>query len=133
MPYLNTRIAMQESRAVAEQVVSMLTKHTDAILGKKPEVTSVEVSFVSPGLWFVGGTPVAADNAVTFYLEIKVTAGTNTKAEKADYVRTVFSGFESILGPIAPASYIVIHDVGADSWGFQGRTQEYRFIEAQSL
>lgn len=70
-------------------------------------------------------------HAVTFYLGIKVTEGTNTKAEKARYVKEVFSDFESIMGPITPASYIVIHDIRADSWGFQGKTQKYRFIQAQ--
>lgn len=133
MPYLNVRIAMKESSTVAEKVVSVLMTHTAELLGKKPEVTSIAVDFVSPGLWFVGGAPVGAANAVTFYLDIKVTDGTNIKAEKAEYIKKVFSDFEAILGEITPASYIVIHDVRADSWGFQGKTQEYRFIQAQSL
>jgi len=133
MPYLNVRIAMKESSTVAERIVSTLMTLTDELLGKKPEVTSIAVDFVSPELWFVGGTRVGAAKAVTFYLDIKVTDGTNTKAEKAEYVKKVFSDFEAILGPIEPASYIVIHDVRADSWGFQGKTQEYRFIQTQSL
>lgn len=133
MPYLNVRIAMKESPAIAEKVVATLMTHTSEILGKKPEVTSIAVEFVSPELWFVGGSRVGTDNAVTFYLDIKITDGTNTKAEKAEYVSKVFSDLDTILGPITPASYIVIHDVRADSWGFQGKTQEYRFIQSQSL
>ena len=133
MPYLNVRIAMNESSAIAEKVVSILMRHTAEILGKKPEVTSIAVDFISPELWFVGGSRVGEDNAVTFYLDIKVTDGTNTKAEKAKYVRQVFSDLNTILGPITPASYIVIHDVRADSWGFQGQTQEYRFVQSQAL
>jgi len=133
MPYLNVRISMKESPAVAEKIVSTLMKHTTECLGKKPAVISVAVDFVSPELWFVGGSRVSDQNAVTFYLDIKVTDGTNTKAEKAKYVKEVFSDFEAIMGPITPASYIVIHDIRADSWGFQGKTQEYRFIQAQSL
>jgi 4-oxalocrotonate tautomerase len=133
MPYLNVRISMKESPDVAEKIVSTLMKHTTELLGKKPEVISVAVDFVSPELWFVGGSRVSEQHAVTIYMDIKVTEGTNTKAEKAKYVREVFSDFESIMGPITPASYIVIHDIGADSWGFQGKTQEYRFIQAQSL
>jgi 4-oxalocrotonate tautomerase len=124
---------MKKSPDVAEKIVSILMRHTAELLGKKPEVISIVVDFVSPDLWFVGGTAINDQNSVTFYLDIKVTEGTNTKAEKADYVKKVFSGFESIMGPITPASYIVIHDVRADSWGFQGKTQEYRFIQAQSL
>ena len=133
MPYLNVRIAQKESADVADKAVSSLMKHTSQILGKKPEVTSIAIDFVSPDLWFVAGERVSARNAVTFYLDIKVTDGTNTKTEKAEYVKNVFADFETILGEITPASYIVIHDVRADAWGFQGKTQEYRFIQAQSL
>lgn len=133
MPYLNVRISMKESPVVAEKIVSTLMKHTAGLLGKKPEVISIAVDFVSPEFWFIGGSRLSDQNAVTFYLDIKVTEGTNTKAEKAKYVKEVFLDFEAIMGPITPASYIVIHDIRADSWGFQGKTQEFRFIQAQSL
>ena len=133
MPYLNVRIAAEESEEVATNVVSVLMKHTSEILGKKPQVTSIDINFVSPKLWFVGGKAISTSDEVTFYLDIKVTDGTNTKAEKANYVKSVFADFESVLGSITPASYIVIHDVRADSWGFEGKTQEYRFIQAQGL
>lgn len=56
MPYLNVRISMKESPAVAEKIVSVLMKHTSELLGKKPEVISIAVDFVSPELWFVGGS-----------------------------------------------------------------------------
>jgi len=124
---------MNESSEIAEKIVAVLMSHTSAVLGKKSEVTSIDVEFISPDKWFVGGTRVSEQNSVTFYLDIKITEGTNTKSEKAKYVQKVFKDIESIVGPITPASYIVIHDVRADSWGFQGRTQEFRFIQAQSL
>lgn len=133
MPYLNVRITGEESVVTAEKIASSLMRHTSEILGKKPEVTSIAIDFVSPALWFVGGHSTLSHNLATFYLDIKVTDGTNTKGEKARYVKKVFADFEAILGSITPASYIVIHDVRADSWGFQGKTQEYRFIESQSL
>ena len=133
MPYLNVRVAINESPVIAEKIVSMLMTHTTNLLGKRPEVTSISVEFVSPEVWFVGGSRLSVQNAVTFYLDVKVTDGTNTKTEKAKYVNEVFTDFGAILGPITPASYIVIHDVRADSWGFQGKTQEKRFIQAQSL
>lgn len=133
MPYLNVRIAAEESASIAEKVVSILMKHTSEILGKKPEVTSIEVNFVSPESWFVGGSALSIKNETTSYLDIKITDGTNTKTEKVNYVIKVFADFDSVLGNITPASYIVIHDVKADSWGFAGKTQEYRFIQSQRL
>jgi len=133
MPYLNVRVSMPDASECAEKIVAVLMKHTSEVLGKKPDVTSIEIDFIAPDKWFVGGVRVSDQKAVTFYLDIKVTDGTNTKAEKAKYVKSVFADFDSMFGPITPASYIVIHDVCADSWGFQGRTQEYRFIQSQPL
>ena len=133
MPYLNVRVSSKESPQIAEKIVGVLMLHTSKVLGKKPDVTSIDIEFVSPEKWFVGGSRVSDQNAVTFYLDIKITEGTNTKAEKAEYVKEVFKDIESIVGPILPSSYIVIHDVRADSWGFQGSTQEFRLIQAQSF
>ena len=133
MPYLNVRITIPESSESADKIVAALMKHTSEVLGKKPDVTSIEIDFIAPDKWFVGGVRGNDQKAVTFYLDIKVTDGTNTKAEKAKYVSSVFVDFDSMFGPITQASYIVIHDVRADSWGFQGRTQEYRFIQSQPL
>jgi 4-oxalocrotonate tautomerase len=36
---------------------------------------------------------------------------------------------DTLIGPIKPASYIVIDDIKSDSWGFQGSTQEFRFAQ----
>ncbi len=133
MPYLNIKISIPDSPDSAEKIVAVLMKHTSEVLGKKPDVISIEIDFISPDTWFVGGVRVSDQKAVTFYLDIKVTDGTNTKSEKAKYVKNVFADLDSTFGPITPASYIVIHDVRADSWGFQGCTQEYRFIHSQPL
>ncbi len=133
MPYLNVRVSIPQSAESAEKIAGILMKHTSEVLGKKPDVTSIDIDFIAPDKWFVGGVRVSDQNAATFYLDIKVTDGTNTKLEKANYVKNVFADFDDLFGPITPASYIVIHDVRADSWGFQGRTQEYRFIQSQPL
>jgi len=133
MPYLNIKVSIPESTESAEKIVAILMKHTSDILGKKPDVTSIEIDFIDPDKWFVGGVRVSEQKAVTFYLDIKITDGTNTKAEKANYVNKVFADLDALFGPITPASYIVIHAVRADAWGFKGRTQEFRFIQSQSL
>jgi len=66
MPYLNVRIAQQESAGVADQVVSALMKRTAEILGKKPEVTSIEIDFISPDRWFVGHVRISDQDARHF-------------------------------------------------------------------
>ena len=133
MPYLNARIATDQSPELAGKIALVLMKRTSELLGKQSALTSIALDFVPPDLWFIAGEQVSETKATTFFLDIKVTEGTNTKKEKATYVERVFSDFEGILGAVSPASYIVIHDLRADSWGFQGKTQEERFVHAQSL
>lgn len=130
MPYLHISIAAAESASISEKVAALLTDLTATTLGKKRELTAVSVEFVAPKSWFIGGAPVAQ---ATFFLDIKITEGTNTKNEKSTYIQQVFSGLESILGELAAASYIVLDEVRGDAWGYQGRTQEYRYIQGRAL
>ena len=133
MPYLNIKIAGPASSETCNKVATLLTELTASILGKKRELTAVAVEFTEPQQWFIGGAPVEQLQANSFYLDIQVTEGTNTKNEKSEYVHQVFAGMEEILGNVAPASYIVVHEVPADAWGYQGQTQEYRYIKGKSL
>ena len=72
MPYLNVRTSIPESSESAEKIVAVLMKYTSEVLGKKPDVTSIEIDFIAPKKWFVGGVPVSDQKAVTFYLDIKI-------------------------------------------------------------
>ncbi len=132
MPYLNAKLSVPESPAVTEQIASRLTALTVEVLKKKRELTSVALGYVSPQRWYIGGAGRGA-NAATFQLDLKITEGTNTKDEKASYVRQVFAAMEAVLGPLHPASYVVIHEVRADAWGYGGATQEYRYVEGKRL
>ena len=133
MPYLHTRIAGRESPETTKQVADVLTSLTATVLHKKPELTSVAVEYIDGSRWFVASGPISAQAVTTFYLEIHVTEGTNTKNEKAQYVKEAFASMQSILGKLHPASYIIIKDVRADSWGYEGATQEYRYIKGKML
>lgn len=133
MPYLYIRIAAREEPQLAERIASNLQSITARVLGKREAVTSISIDFVPATTWFVGGVRVAEQRLSTFYLNIKITEGTNTKDEKAAYVEQVFAAMQAVLGPLAPAAYIVIDDVRADAWGFDGKTQEYRFVSSKAL
>lgn len=133
MPYLHVRLSTPASPTLAAEVADLLTTATTRILGKRPEVTSISVEFVDPNTWFIDNKSLDASGRTSFYLEIKITDGSNTKGEKAAYVGEVFAAMQGLLGELAPASYIVIDDLRADAWGFGGRTQERRFVEAQPL
>lgn len=128
MPYLNIKVTVPEAGETTTRICRALTDLTAEVLKKKKELTSVAVEYIRPENWFVGGSAVASEDTATFFLDIKVTEGTNTKDEKALYISKIFEAVESVIGKLNPASYIVIHEVKADAWGYSGATQEYRFI-----
>ncbi len=133
MPILNVKLCAPRTPETSAKIAAALTDLTVEVLKKKRELTAVAIEYVPSSDWFIAGAEIAASSARTFYLDIKVTEGTNTKDEKALYVSRVFSAVEGIIGPLAPASYIVVHDVRGDSWGYQGQTQEYRYVKGKAL
>lgn len=128
MPYINVKLNTKESDEVREKITDIVLENTTTILNKKADVTSVLVEFMPQNTWSVGGK-----TCVTFYLDIKITKGTNTKEQKANYIKKCYNDFQELLEEITPASYIVIDEVDADSWGFEGLTQEYRYIQSKIL
>jgi 4-oxalocrotonate tautomerase len=127
MPILTVKIAAQRSDTLTDQVAAMLAEHTSTILGKKPEVTAIAISYVDPRDWIIAGKSLQSHGKSSFALEIKVTDETNTKDEKKRYIQAVFDGFSKILGDIHEESYIHVHDVRAASYGYGGKTQEFRY------
>lgn len=133
MPYLSVKLCPPPSPEAAEQIALALTELTAVILKKKPGLTAVTVEHIAPKLWFIGGEALTSQGTATFYLDIKITEGTNTKDEKAAYIKAVFCMAESLLGRLHPTSYIVVHEVRADAWGYGGATQEFRYIADKTL
>ncbi len=100
-------------------------------LGKDPGVTAVLVEPADPESWFVAGRRPAVENGkAAFWLDIKVTAGTNTKGETAAFVRAAFEGMAALLGPLHEESYVLVHAVDGDAYGYGGRTQNARWADA---
>ena len=131
MPILNLKISAAPSRELVAAASEILLDLTVRILHKKRELSAIAIDFVPPEHWVVGGKTLAEQGKLSFYLDIKVVDGTNTKDEKAAYVAAVFDAFARLLGDLHEESYIFVHDVRADAYGYGGKTQEYRYIKAQ--
>lgn len=127
MPILTVKVAGNRSDELTGAIAAMLAEHTSKILGKKPELTAIAITYVDPRDWIVAGRSLAQHGKGSFVLEIKITDETNTKDEKKLYISAVFAGFAAILGDIHEESYIHVHDVRAASYGYGGKTQEYRY------
>lgn len=133
MPFLDVKVSREDTPVDAAAIATELTRITAERLGKKPEVTAVAITWLPADQWFIGGKSLGATGSRSFFLKIEITTGTNTKDQKAAFVAAVFAAMEARLGPLAPASYVVIQEVAADAWGYAGRTQEYRYIESKRL
>jgi len=131
MPFVHIKVA---GAAIGDAEIQQLQRQATGfmvdIMRKRPEVTAVLVDVADPGRWSVGGKPVA----VAANLDVKVTRGTNTHEEKAQFVAAVADMFKRILGPDLPvATYVVVDEIEADAWGYDGVTQEERrLLRAQA-
>lgn len=127
MPILNVKVSAKRSAELTKAISGILLELTTCILHKKPEVTSIAIDYVDPDDWIVAGHSLTEQGKNSFYFDIKITDETNTKAEKAQYIREAFAAFSKLLGNLHEESYIYIEDVRATAYGYGGLTQEYRY------
>ena len=130
MPILNVKVSGQRSNEMTKKISEILLELTSRILHKDPQVTSIAMEYVNPEDWIVAGKSLEEHGKSSIYFDIKVTDETNTKAEKAQYIREAFDAFSKLLGNLHNESYIYVQDVRATSYGFSGLTQEYRYHHA---
>jgi 4-oxalocrotonate tautomerase len=127
MPILNVKVSAQRSSEMTKKIATVLLDLTTRILGKDPKVTAIAIEYVDPNDWIVGGSSLAEQGKRSVYFDIKVTDETNTKAEKAKYIREAFDAFAELLGDLHEESYIYVQDVRATAYGYGGLTQEHRY------
>ena len=103
-----------------------LSDLSTGLLGKRRQVTTVMVQELPANQWFVDANPV---RRATAFLEISITAGTNTPSEKSAFIAAAFAELEHQLGGeqgLEPASYVVVRELQAADWGYSGATQQAR-------
>jgi 4-oxalocrotonate tautomerase len=130
MPILNVKVSGTKSAEMTKRISSILQDLTSRILRKDPKVTSIAIEYVAADDWIVAGKSLAEQGRSSFYFDIKITDETNSKAEKAQYIREAFEAFAGLLGNVHEESYIYVQDVRATAYGYGGRTQEYRYHHA---
>ncbi|GCA52437.1 tautomerase family protein [Sinorhizobium meliloti] len=131
MPIINISVTGQPEPELSAKIAAKVSDLTQSHLRKDPSVTAVVVSYVDPRHWFAGGKSLASQQTSSFWLDIKVVDGTNTKQELGAYVEAIFAAFEDILGMVHPESYVLVHEVPAAAYGYGGKTQEFRYISGR--
>jgi 4-oxalocrotonate tautomerase len=131
MPILNVKVSRPASAELTSQIAGKLGELTARILKKPPEVTSIAIDYVAPEHWVIAGRTLVEHGKSSFYFDIKVTEGTNTKDEMAQYVRESFDAFRDLLGDLHEESYVYVEEVRGFAYGYGGRTQEFRYVKAK--
>ncbi|WP_426958216.1 tautomerase family protein [Muricoccus radiodurans] len=131
MPMITLRYASAEDAAALRPALAAEASRLAAeVLGKDPGVTAVLVEPADPATWFVAGRSLAEHGLSAYWLDIKITAGTNTKGETARFVREAHSALSRLLGPVHQESYVLVHAADGHAYGYGGRTQEARWAAA---
>ncbi|MPM20197.1 hypothetical protein SDC9_66626 [bioreactor metagenome] len=130
MPHIVLHLSGPVDSALAQRSVDKVIALTCDVLGKKPEVISIQVLFTPSEQWFVGGQTLAASGKSAFHLDISVTDETNTKAEKAQFIRALYEAFRQLRPDLHEVCYTYVIDARAAAYGYGGRTQEFRHQQA---
>jgi len=131
MPIINIVVTGKPDPALSARIAEEVTGITATHLRKDPTLTAVAVTYHDPRHWFAGGKSLADHGSNTFWLDIKVVDGTNTKLELEAYLKAIFEAFGRILGSVHEESYAYVDEVSAAAYGYGGKSQEFRFISGR--
>ena len=129
MPLITVTFSSQDSRLASKvDIAAEVNKLSATFLNNDPKVTAIIIQRVEPEDWFAGGKSLADQRLASVWLDIHVTEGNKTKDEKARFIAEAFKAMGKLLGPLHEESYIHVHEVRGDAYGYGGLTQERRYI-----
>jgi 4-oxalocrotonate tautomerase len=129
MPLITVTFAAHHGDLVSKpEIAEEISWLSSTVLGKDPKVTAVILQRVEPEDWFAAGRSLAEQDLSSFWLDIHITEGTNTKDEKAKFIAETFKTMRQLLGPLHEESYVHVHEARADAYGYGGLTSEQRYI-----
>lgn len=124
MPYITLKHSAPVNSARDRRIAAGLTRTTADRLGKLAEVTAITIEGDQRS-WYVGGAPLES-GVTAFFLDILITEGTNSSIELERWIADSHALLAEALAPVAEASYVAVHQVPADQWGFDSITQATR-------
>lgn len=130
MPHIVIHLSGQPDAKLTRQVVEKVNDLTQELLDKKLPVIATTVQYIPADQWFIGGQTLADLGKSAFHLDISITDETNTKSEKARYLREIFNAMAGLRPNLHEVSYVYLIDARAAAYGYGGKTQEYRHQQA---
>ncbi len=133
MPILTLKLSAHANLKDANALAFDLTALSAEVLHKRSDVTSVVFERIPPNDWWVGGEVSAQ---VLMQLDIRITHGTNSAAEKTAFVAAAFALLPQHLAQgqqLHAICYISVQELAATDWGYGGYTQQQRREMPQGL
>src|SRR5215471_14688180 len=87
----------RQSPSLKADIASAVSELTAKILHKDPRVTAIIVKSVDAADWFAGGKSLAEQKLASYWIDVHVSEGTNTKDEKAAYLAAMFQRMGELL------------------------------------
>jgi 4-oxalocrotonate tautomerase len=124
MPFI--RITVVGPTLAPEQITYLQNETTnlmESVLDKVASLTSVLVEQPQAASWTIGRNPAR----IAVHVNATITAGTNSAIEKARFIQLTMKLLRNVFGSeLSSATYVVVEEIPAESWGYDGRTQESR-------
>ena len=130
MPHIVIHLSGQPDATLTRRSVDLVTSLTQTVLGKKLPVVAIAVQYIADDAWFIGSVSLAELARSAFHLDISITDETNTKAEKALYLRKLYEAMATLRVNLHEVSYVHLIDARATAYGYGGVTQEHRHQQA---
>lgn len=130
MPHIVLHLSGAPDATRTRQAVDAVVRLTQSVLDKKLPVIAVAVQHIAADQWFIGGETLASLGRSAFQLDISITDETNTKADKARYLREVHAAMAALMPDLHEVSYVHVIDARAAAYGYGGLTQEHRHQQA---
>lgn len=127
MPKIELSIHGDIHKAVIDDIAIKLTGLTHDLLCKKPEVTRIHINR-NMKLCYVNARAITDESA--FDLVIYITKGSCSEAQKHQWMKESHQCLYKVLGEkmTDTPNYISIHELDANSWGYNGFSQMERMV-----
>lgn len=132
MPVLQIKLSHELPAGQQDVLVRELVHLSTQLLAKREAVTAAMVEVLGGSRWYVAGQALSVAEQRSAWLDITITQGTNTAEEKAAFVAQAHDSLRlhtaDAAVPWTVASYVSVHELPADDWGYGGLTQAQRRV-----
>lgn len=122
MSFVNFQISSQLNDCQKSKIQRETTQLLSRFTKKNESATVVNISESLPDQWAVNGSPLSKEQPPSVFVDIKLAEGNHLPSEQSTIISKIVEMLSKILGSIRDTCYVVINEVTAMSWGYQGRT-----------